>query len=150
MSNFSINSISNSSVSRHSSNRSSNHDDINKKLKSLGIPADVVAQGPAAVKAYADANNIDLSSIQPPSKNDSDSTSSVSTTSSSTSSTDSGKHVGKNKSEIESELKALGVPADVVAKGPAAVKEYADANSIDLSKLQPPKHHTGSKLNFQA
>lgn len=147
---FNISAISGHSVSRHSSNRSSNHssshDDINKQLKNLGIPAEVVAQGPAAVKAYADAHNIDLSSVQPPSNNDSGSTSSAST---STSSTDSGKHVGKNKSEIESELKALGVPADVVAKGPDAVKDYASSNNIDLSALQPPKHHVGSKLNIQ-
>lgn len=141
---FNINAISNSSVSSHSSHRSSSHGDINKQLKNLGIPAEVVAQGPAAVKAYADAHNIDLSSIQPPSNNDSGSPSSASTTS-----TDSDKHVGKNKSEIESELKALGVPADVVAKGPDAVKDYASSNNIDLSSLHPPKHHVGSKLNIQ-
>lgn len=147
MSNFSINSFSGYSVSRHSSNRSSNHDDINKQLKNLHIPADVVAKGPDAVKAYADANNIDLSSVQPPSINDFGSASSTSSTGSVK---HEGKHAGKNKAEIESELKALGIPANIVAKGPDAVKDYASSNNIDLSSLQPPKHNVGSKLNLQA
>lgn len=114
------------------STKSISKSDIKFKLKTLGIPADVIAQGPDAVKKYASEHNIDLSSIQPP-KKDSSSPNIVESN-------------DTKKQEFEAKLVSLGIPENTVKQGKEAVEKYAKENNIQLPT--PPKQ--GSKMNYLA
>jgi hypothetical protein len=111
-------------------------EDMVKKLSSLGIPADIISQGPEAVKTYADENSITLP--EPPQKPENlfsdDSTEKTSTTD------DSG------SKGIETELLALGVPASIIAQGREAVMQYMQENGIQM----PPPPSKGSNLNYES
>jgi len=92
--------------------------DINKKLKDLGIPSDVVAKGQSAIQEYAFKNKIvlpasDKQEIQaePAEVNGSE---------------------GKNKEEFEATLEALGIPKDTVEQGKDLVIKYAAQNNINI------------------
>lgn len=106
--------------------------DIEKKLTDLGIPEDIIGQGPDAVKQYADENNIDLSKIQPPEKHESNDS----------------KVKGSGdsiKQEFEAKLEELGIPKETIEKGKEAVEAYAKENNITL-----PAPPSGTKLNFKS
>lgn len=129
---FNINAVASSGVSS-SSHRRASKTEIETRLKALGIPADVFAQGPDAVKKYAAEHNIDLSSLEPPKKDDNEGLQ--------TKGFDNNK-----KQEFEAKLEALGIPKETVAKGKEAVETYARENNISLPK--PPKQ--GSKIDYKA
>lgn len=132
---FNVNAVSGSGSS-NSSHKLVSKSDIEAKLKALGVPAEVIAQGPDAVKKYASEHNIDLSSIQPPKreKNEENSDSSVKGSK------------GNKKQEFEAKLEALGIPADTIKQGKEAVEKYAKENNITLPT--PPRH--GSKIDYKA
>lgn len=110
--------------------------DIETKLKALGIPADVVAQGPEAVKKYAAEHNIDLSSIQPPKRENNHENADASVK---------GNRENK-KQEFEAKLESLGIPKETIKKGKEAVETYAKEHNITL----PPPPQKGSRLDFTA
>lgn len=105
--------------------------DIDKMLEDIGISDDAIETGTEdAIEADAEKNHIDLTQL-----------------------TDMAKAQGGNevngsadtaKTDYDNQLKALGVPADVVAKGPEAVQAYAAKNGITL----PPSN--GTTLNFKS
>lgn len=110
-----------------------NRYEIEEKLANLGIPDDIIDQGPDAVKQYADENNINLSSIQPPEKHDSKPSPEI-------------KGAGDSvKKDFEAKLEALGIPKKTIEKGKEAVETYAKQNNIKL-----PKPPSGAKLNFNS
>lgn len=121
-----------SSVSRSGKPPRQAPPELVSKLTSLGIPSDVISQGPDAVKTYADENGITLP--EPPKKPDNlfDTDSTDSTTSQSTDTTNSSGSKG-----IETELLALGVPESIIAQGREAVMEYMRENNIQMPA--PPK-----------
>lgn len=107
--------------------------EIEEKLAGLGIPEDIIEQGPDAVKKYADENNIDISKIQPPEKQESKPSPKV-------------KGAGDSvKKDFETKLEALGIPKETIEKGKEAVAAYAKEHNIKLP--EPP---SGSKLNFRS
>lgn len=58
-----------------------------------------------------------------------------------------------NKDQFIQQLRALGIPDDIIKQGPEAVKKYAQEHNIQLP--EPPKgancnHHDGNKAEFQA
>lgn len=127
-----------SSVSRSGKPPRQAPPELVSKLTSLGIPSDVISQGPDAVKTYADENGITLP--EPPQKPDKGKTSifnndSTDSTSSESSDTDESKG-------IETELLSLGVPANIIAQGREAVMEYMRENNIQMPA--PPK------LNYES
>ena len=107
--------------------------DVEDKLKDLGIPDDVIAQGESAIEDYAFKNSIDLALLQPE-LNEKAAPPPLSGSN------------DKIKTDYESQLKALGVPSSVVAKGKAAVEAYALNKGISL-----PRHpSSGTALNFKS
>lgn len=105
--------------------------DVNEMLEELGISDEAIQEGTEdAIEQDADKNHIDLTQL-----------------------TDMAKAQGGNdvngsadtaKSDYDSQLKSLGVPADVVAKGPEAVQTYAVKHGITL----PPSN--GTNLNLKS
>lgn len=51
-----------------------------------------------------------------------------------------------NRYEIEDKLANMGIPEDVIEKGPEAVKQYAGENNIDLSSIQSPEKIDSKKV----
>ncbi len=91
-------------------------EDFMSKLASLGIPSEIITQGPDAVKSYAEGKGITLPA--PPEKP--------------VFGENGNKMEKPSLEEITKEFESLGIPAEVVEQGPQAVKEYAEANGIDI------------------
>lgn len=105
--------------------------DVNIMLEDLGISDEAIEEGTEdAIEADAEKNHIDLTQLTDMAKaqGDNDVSGSADTA----------------KTDYDNQLKALGVPADVVSKGPAAVQAYAEKNGINL----PPSN--GTTLNFKS
>lgn len=126
MTSFNINAITNSE------GQQLDKYEINKKLQDLGIPSEVIAKGPDEVKKYAEENNIDLSSLQPP-QDDKNAQKGINGAD------------GKIKEEFEAKLEELGIPKETIEQGKEAVEEYAAQNNITL-----PAPPSGAKLNLQS
>ncbi len=108
---------------------------IEDELKSLGVPSDVIAKGPDAVKTYCEENNISMP--KPPEKPQ-DSSSIFSSASSSSADKTSGED--EAPPELEAELLTLGVPAETIAEGREAVMTYCKENNITLP--EPPQNNS--------
>ncbi|MFH0702172.1 MAG: hypothetical protein V2B14_01355 [bacterium] len=87
-------------------------EEFKQKLEALGIPSDVIQQGPQAVKQYADKNGISLP--PPPSRPNGAN--------------------GEPPEEFKQKLEALGIPAETIAQGRDAVMQYAQENGIEIPK----------------
>jgi len=102
--------------------------EINDMLQDLGISDDAIKQGTSdAVEEDAEKQGITNLDAQVEAKVKKDGISGASDSA---------------KKDYESELKADGVPDDVIKKGSAAVQEYAQQNAINLPKA------TGTTLNL--
>lgn len=137
-----VNGVSFNNGSTNSSSRigAGSQQEFNNKLKNLGVPDEVIAQGPQAVMQYCQENNITLP--QPPQKpNEQES------------SVFGGKMPefrGAEKeppAELKQKLISLGVPEDIISQGREAVMQYCQENNITLP--EPPQKE-GSKLDLQA
>lgn len=98
-----------------------------QQLIAAGIPAEVVQQGPQAVEAYAQTNNIQL---PPPPQGI---TAGQATQPQQGTETD-------EREQFAQKLIAAGIPEGTVRQGPQAVEAYITINNIDRSTLpQPPQ-----------
>lgn len=105
---------------------------INDLLEEIGISQTVIDEGSSeAVEEYATKNKIDLTQLPEMAKKETDNKVSGS--------------AGQAKGDYEAQLKALGIPDDVVKQGNDAVVAYAEQNGIQL-----PKNTVGTQLNLQS
>lgn len=104
---------------------------IESQLSTLGIPSEVIAEGPEAVEEYASENGITLP--EPPAKAEEGLFDESSKTAESTK-TDSSTSTSKSQpnEDMKQQLIAAGIPENVIAEGPGAVMAYANENGIDL------------------
>lgn len=109
-------------------------DDNSSKLTALGIPANIVAQGQSAIEKYAQEHGITLPSKQQTKQTQQPMFGQINQSG------------NQQKEDIETKLKALGIPSDIIAQGKTAVENYAAQNNITLPT--PPAQ--GSKLNVMA
>lgn len=110
---------------------------INSKLKALGVPDDIISQGPQAVKEYTQEHNISIP--EPPKKEGGAQQQGLFDNQ-------------KPAQDITQQLSSLGVPNNVISSGKDAVEKYANQNNITLP--QPPRtikpQNAGEKLDLSA
>ena len=107
-------------------------EDPSSKLTALGVPANIIAQGDSAIQKYAQEHGINLPAKQQPQQQEKPMFG--------------GMNQGGVKEDIETKLKALGIPSDIITQGKSAIESYAAQNNITLPT--PPAQ--GSKLNVMA
>lgn len=104
--------------------------DVNKKLKDLGIPDEIIEQGEDAIENYAQENSITLPTSDEQEQKETPEVKGAGDTA---------------KQDYETQLEALGVPKETIAKGDDAVQQFAEANNINL-----PASSTGTKFNLMS
>jgi len=114
-------------------------EDIMAKLSALGIPSDIIQQGPDSVKKYADENGITLPA--PPQKPDNIFANNQETNAQT--------EVNDKQppAELKQKLIALGIPEATIAQGREAVMQYAQQNNITLPA---PPEGNGNRLSISA